>query len=65
MSMQTTTIQIMKSTQQKLKEVGTMADTYDILIRRLIEEHEKMKRIDILVETQHKIAAKGRFVELD
>ena len=63
--METTTIQLTKSTQEKLKSVGTMADTYDTLIRRLIEEHEKMKRIDILVETQHEIAKKGRFVELD
>ena len=63
--METTTIQLTKSTQEKLKSVGTMADTYDTLIRRLIEEHERMKRIDILVETQHEIAKKGRFVELD
>ena len=63
--MQTTTIQVMKSTQEKLKSVGTMADTYDTLIRRLIEEHERMKRVDILVETQHKIAEEGTFVGLD
>ena len=63
--MQTTTIQIMKSTQEKLKSVGTMADTYDTLIRRLILEHERMKRVDTLVETQHKIAEEGTFVELD
>ena len=63
--METTTIQLTKSTQEKLKSVGTMADTYDSLIRRLIEEHERMKRIDTLVETQHEIAKKGRFVELD
>ena len=63
--MKVTTIQIMKSTQEKLKSVGTMADTYDTLIRRLIEEHEKMKRIAVLVETQHKIAEEGKFVELD
>lgn len=65
MLMETTTIQLTKSTQEKLKSVGTMADTYDTLIRRLIEEHERMKRIDILVETQHEIAKKGKFVELD
>jgi len=55
----------MKSTQEKLKSVGTMADTYDTLIRRLIVEHERMKRVDTLVETQHKIAEEGTFVELD
>ena len=63
--METTTIQLTKSTQEKLKSVGTMADTYDTLISRLIEEHERMRRINILVETQHEIAKKGRFVELD
>ena len=60
-----TTIQIRKSTQQKLKTVGTMRDTYDSLINRLIDEHERLKRIDILVETQHKIAKEGKFAELE
>lgn len=63
--MKTTTIQITKSTQERLKNVGTMADTYDTLIRRLIEEHERMRRIDVLVGTQQKIAKEGKFVELD
>ena len=60
-----TTIQIKKSTQQKLKSVGSMNDTYDSLINRLIAEHEKMKRIDLFIETQHRIAKEGEFVELD
>ena len=63
--METTTIQIMKSTQHKLKSVGTMADTYDTLIRRLIEEHERMKMAEVLVETQHRIAKEANFVEID
>ena len=63
--MKQTTIQISKSTQEKLKEVGSMADTYDKLIQRLIQEHEKMKKLDLLVDTQHEIAGKGEFVELD
>lgn len=63
--MQKTTIQIEKSTQEKLKNVGNMNDTYDSVINRLIEEHKQLKKIDFLVETQHKIAKEGKFVELD
>ena len=62
--MANTTIQIERRTQLKLKRVGTMGDTYDTVISRLIEEHERMKRVDFLVETQHEIARKGKFVEL-
>lgn len=53
-----------KPTQQMLKQIGTMEDTYDSVIRRLIEEHERLKKIDLLVETQHEIAKTGKFVEL-
>lgn len=42
-----------------------MNDTYDSLINRLIEEHELLRKRDFLVETQHAIAKKGKFVELD
>ena len=63
--MQKTSIQLEKSTVEKLKDVGTMGDTYDIVIQRLIEEHMKMKRTDFLVENQHRIAKEGKFVELD
>ena len=63
--MRQTTIQISRSTQDRLKGVGTMADTYDTVIIRLIEEHERMRRIDFLVETQHMIAKEGKFAELD
>ena len=63
--MNNTTIQISKSTQERLKDVGTMADTYDTVIMKLIEEYERMKRVDFLVETQHKLAEEGDFVELD
>ena len=47
-----------------LKEIGTMDDTYDRLLRRLVEEHKRLQRIDFLVEYQHKIANEGTFVEL-
>ncbi len=63
--MQKTTIQIQKITQEKLKRIGTMNDTYDTLISRLVEEHELLKRMDFFVEAQHEVARKGRFVELD
>ena len=63
--MQKTTIQLEKSTAEKLKVVGTMGDTYDSVIMKLIEEHTIMKRIDFFVESQHKIAKEGKFVELD
>lgn len=62
--MNKTTILIRKSTQQKLKAAGSMQDTYDSLINRLIEEHEFLKKCDLLVETQHEIAKRGKFVEL-
>ncbi len=42
-----------------------MGDTYDIVIQRLIQEYMRMKRIDFLVENQHRIAKEGNFVELD
>ncbi len=60
-----TTIQIGKDTQQELKAAGTMEDTYDTVIKRLIEEHKMFKKIEFFVETQHEIAKKGKFVELD
>jgi len=63
--MHKTSIQLAKSTVDKLKNVGTMGDTYDIVIQMLIEEHMRMKRIDFLVENQHRIAKEGKFVELD
>ena len=63
--MQQTTIQIRKDTQQRLKTMGSMEDTYDSLINTLIQEHEMLKKIDFFVETQHDIAKKGKFVELE
>ena len=62
--MDKTTIQIQRQTQKRLKGIGTMGDTYDSLINTLIEEHERMKKIDFLVETQQEKARKGAFVEL-
>ncbi|MBL7160245.1 MAG: hypothetical protein ISS93_00120 [Candidatus Aenigmarchaeota archaeon] len=63
--MQKTTIQLEKSTVEKLKNVGTMGDTYDTVIRNLVEEHMRIRRRDFLVETQHRIAKEGKFTELD
>jgi hypothetical protein len=63
--MEKTTIQLEKSTVQKLKDVGTMGDTYDTVIQQLIEEYMRMKKIDFFVETQYKTAKEGKFVELD
>jgi len=63
-NMAKTTIQIEKSTQDKLKQAGSMDDTYDSVINKLLASKEKMERVDFLVETQHRIAKEGRFVEL-
>ena len=62
-TMQQTTIMVEKQTQQKLKEIGNMNDTYDSVINKLIVEHESLKKMELLVETQHEIAKKGSFVE--
>ena len=63
-NMQKTTIQLEKSTAEKLRGVGTMEDTYDTVILKLLEEYMKMKRIDLFVEAQHEKVKKGKFVEL-
>ncbi len=63
--MQKTTKQLDKSTAEKLKDLGVMGDTYDTLIQKLMEEYMRMKKIDVFVETQHRIAKEGKFVELD
>jgi hypothetical protein len=60
-----TTIQIENKTRDKLKGLGSMEDTYDTLLDRLIEFYEEAKRNDYFVETQHKIAKTGNFKELD
>lgn len=63
--MEKTTIQLEKSTTEKLKEVGTMGDTYDTVIMKLLDEHMRTRRIDLFVEAQHEKAKEGKFVELD
>jgi len=63
--MQKTTIQLEKSTAEKLRGLGVMGDTYDTLIQRLMEEYMIMKKIDVFVEAQHKTAKEGKFAELD
>lgn len=63
--MSKTTIQIEDKTRDKLKSIGKMEDTYDSLIERLVRMYEEMRKRDYFVETQHKIAKEGKFVELD
>jgi len=60
-----TTIQIETKTRDKLKSLGTMEDTYDTLIEKLVEAYKEMQKKDFFVETQHKIAKTGKFMELD
>lgn len=60
-----TSIQIESKTRDRLRGLGKMEDTYDSLIERLIRLYEEALRNDYLVETQHKIAKSGKFVELD
>ena len=63
--MSKTTIQIERTPRDKLRSVGKMEDTYDSLIERLVEFYEDMLKRERFVETQHKIAKSGKFVELD
>ena len=63
--MSKTTIQVETKTRDKLKSLGTMEDTYDTLIEKLVEAYEEMRKRENFVETQHNIAKTGNFVELD
>ena len=63
--MSKTTIQLETATRDKLKSLGTMEDTYDTLIERLVEAYEEARKKEIFVETQHKISKTGKFMELD
>ena len=65
MYMSKTTIQVETKTRDKLKSLGTMEDTYDTLIEKLVEAYEEVRKRKVFVETQHKIAKTGKFVELD
>ena len=60
-----TTIQVEEKTRNRLKSLGTMSDTYDSLIARLVEFYEEAHKRENFVETQHNLAKTGRFVELD
>jgi hypothetical protein len=53
----------MSVTAGKLKSSGVTGDAYDILVQRLMEEYMRMKKIDVFVEAQHKIAKEGKFAE--
>jgi hypothetical protein len=63
--MSKTTIQVETKTRDKLKSLGTMEDTYDTLIEKLVEAYEEIQKRENFVETQHNIAKTGKFVELD
>ena len=63
--MSKTTIQIENKTRDRLKGLGTMEDTYDTLLEKLIEFYEEARRNDYFVETQHRIAKTEKFTELD
>ena len=39
-----TTIWVKRSTAERLKSLGRKGETYDEIINRLIDEHEKMKK---------------------
>ncbi len=60
-----TTIQVEEKTRDKLKSLGSMRDTYDSLIERLVEFYEEARKRENFVEAQHKIAKTSKFVELD
>lgn len=60
-----TTIQLEEKTRNRLKSLGSMSDTYDSLIKRLVEFYEDTHKRENFVETQHKLAKTGKFVELD
>ncbi|MBI3190892.1 hypothetical protein HYZ41_04275 [archaeon] len=62
--MSKTSIQIEDKTRNRLKSIGTMEDTYDTLIERLVRFYEEALKNDYFVETQHRIARSGRFTEL-
>ena len=63
--MSKTTIQVEAKTRDRLKSLGTMEDTYDTLIEKLVEAYEEMRKRENFVEAQHRIAKTGNFVELD
>ena len=63
--MSKTTIQIETETRKKLKSLGTMEDTYDTVLEKLIQFYEEARKKAYFVEAQHAIAKEGKFVELD
>ena len=59
------TIQVEEKTRDMLKGMGTMGDTYDSLIEKLVEFYEEARKSENFVAAQHKIAKNGKFVGLD
>jgi len=47
-----------------LKQIININNAYDSVINMIIEEHERLKKLDLFVDTQHEVAKKGSFVEL-
>lgn len=60
-----TTIQLEEKTRDRLKSLGSMSDTYDSLIEKLVEFYEGARKTENFVEMQHKLAKTGKFTELD
>ena len=58
---ETTTIPLKKETRDLLKKYGRKGETYDELIRRLLEIAEQME----FVKAQKRILETEEFVELD
>ena len=58
---ETTTIPLSKETRDLLKKFGQKGETYDDLIRRLLEIAEQIE----FVERQKRILAEEEFVPLD
>jgi hypothetical protein len=67
---ETTTIQITKETRDALKEIGSMGDDYNKVIKKLIDEHKEHKyklKIDQLAKEADEFIKEHRdeFVSID
>ncbi len=67
---ETTTIQITKETRDALKEIGSMGDDYNKVIKKLIDEHKEHKyklKIDKLAKEADEFIKEHRdeFVSID
>jgi hypothetical protein len=67
---ETTTIQITKETRDALKEIGSMGDDYNKVIKKLIDEHKEHKyklKIDQLAKEADEFIKEHRdeFMSID